>query len=213
MGMCRLLKRQKDAIVSILMFLVGIIIVCVKVQFLWLTLLLFCGCCIILLNIQIRKKLDAQADFSYRGRPIRNVDYLIIGDLIRLDFLNSMDYRIVQILSPDRTLEGAFWVLKRTFSLVNEESGKVIIAIKKNNIEKKHVSIFEYPFLSNIHKNILGITNLERKRRYPLFYSPIISLKLIIGHCHTSYPYNCPSEEILTFCQERGLCLEFRMVE
>ena len=99
------------------------------------------------------------------------------------------------------------------FSILDEEHGKVVIAVKDKNINKRGVSLFEYSFLSPIYRNILNVHYLEKQRRHPFFFAPLKSISLVCGFRYKSVKSDCPDVRISDFCQERGISLEFRLIQ
>lgn len=159
-----------------------------------------------------KRILDEQTSYAYGKKQVRNVDYLIIGDMADIGDICEEGDKTVCIMSPNRSLECSFWVLKRMFSLLDEESGKAIITVKEKNIKKQGVTLFEYSFLSPIYKNILKVHYLEKRRKHPFFYSPIRSFGLVCGTKHKSVKTESLDNNIEEFCRMRGIDVEFRLI-
>lgn len=209
MGMFRFLKSHKQASLVVLLCLGAVILyifrvhICIPIIILLLALGLF-------IDERTKRILDEQTSYAYGKKQVRNIDYLIIGDMA--DIGDICCKKIACIMAPNRSLECSFWVLKRMFSLLNEKSGKVIITVKEGNIKKQGVTLFEYSFLSPVYRNILNVHFLEKQRKHPFFYSPIRSFLLVCGIKHKTVKTGCIDNSIEEFCRERGINVEFRLI-
>lgn len=214
MGMFRFLKLYKETFLVALLCIIAVILYMLGIQIIIPTIILLMALGF-LIDERARLMLDEQTSYVYGGKKVRNVDYLIIGDMVDLSDVYGKGKKVVSIMAPNRSLECSFWVLKRMFSLLDEKSGKVIIAVKENNIKKRGITLFEYSFLSPIYRNILEVHYLEKHRKYPFFYSPIKSFKMVcgIGVKRKSDKVDCLDNNIENFCLERGLNVEFRLIK
>lgn len=149
-----------------------------------------------------------KAPFQIYGN-IRNVDYLIIGDMIDATSIVPPDKRYVQIKAPGRSLNAAFEILKHTSSILDEEKGNVIIAVKKTKANRSF-SIFDVPFLYNLTIKKYRVEKLVRLSHFPFFTKPFSTIILLLN----SYTKNwnetrCLNNEITRFCYERNFRLKY----
>lgn len=207
--MCRILKSKLCIKTFLLLALIGLSV------FLFSQ---YAICLIIILPaIYIDKKtsyiLSEQTSYAYGKNMIRNVDLLVIGDMIDVSTLRSNESKIVSILTPNKSLGASFWILKRMFSIIDEDKGKIIIAIKKENSNRHDITLFDYSFISPIHRKMMKIESMEIKRKHPLFYSPINALRLFLNIKYKkSYITGCPMKEIEQFCETRNIKFEYREI-
>lgn len=169
---------------------------------------------VLYIDIHAKKTLDKQTSYVYGKNQVRNVDYLLIGDLFDETLICDKNSTIVSIQSYNRSLDGSFWILKRMFSLVDETRGKVIIVVKEKNVKSSDVTLFEYSFLSPVIRRLLNVFYLEKKRRHPFLYSPYKSFQLLYGkRSRNTYVASCPNSDIVAFCKERNLNFEYRIIK
>lgn len=176
----------------------------------WLSFIFLACAVIISINEKVKRILSLQTSYAYGINQVRNVKCLVIGDLCTIDDEDDCVY----IQTPGKSLWGSYWVLKRMFSIVDESRGKIIIVTRKKNVEKKELSLFEYHFLSNIYKEIYKDLGLEKRNNYPIIYSPVKAILLLLSlKSHNTVVEECPYAEIESFCKERGLNFEFRIIK
>lgn len=169
MGMPRFLRSYKEICLAVLLCIVAVILYMIGIQTV-IPIIMFLMAFGFFIDERARLMLDEQISYVYGTNQVRNVDYLIIGDMTDTSDVCGKGKKTVCLMAPNRTLEGSFWVLKRMFSLLDEKSGKVVIAVKEKNIKKQGVTLFEYSFLSPVYRNILKAYYLEKRRRHPFFF-------------------------------------------
>lgn len=154
-------------------------------------------------NVQLQK-----TPFQINGN-VRNVDYLIIGDMIDSNIVIPQGKCFVQIKAPNRSLYGAFEILKHTSSILDEDNGNVVIAIK-NAESKNQFSVFDIPFFYNLTIKKYGIEKYEKLSRIPLLVKPFSSLQLLLNICNVNWKEkSCPNADIVTFCDDRNIHLMY----
>ena len=210
--MSGLLKSHVEMLVAIFLF-VAAFALCVFGICYWLAVVIFLFVVALMVDNRAKKLLDEQTSYVYGKKQVRNADCLIIGDMVDCANICRADDVAVCIMSPGKSLEASFWILKRMFSILDEEHGKVVIAVKDKNINKRGVSLFEYSFLSPVYRNILNVHYLEKQRCHPFFFAPLKSTRLVCGFRHKSEKSDCLDARIADFCQERGIVVEFRLIQ
>ncbi len=162
-----------------------------------------------LLNLYVSKKIYYQAQpFSSRC-TVRNVQYLLIGDLCQPDNFIPTGSTYIQIAAPGRSLKACYEILRHTFSILDEGNAHVIFVIRKKYFSKKY-TLFDYPLflLSPISVKRLGLTKDIWKLNIPIFAAPIKSLEYLINlKGHYKYPLLSLPSEITAFCKERNISL------
>lgn len=144
----------------------------------------------------------------------RNFDVLVIGDMYDVKDLIPQNKTYLQFDAPDRTLFASFLILQGKFSWLNEGKGKCIIICKKSNEKKKNVSMFDIPFLHTIIINKYKLKKQQAELKYPLFSHPLQVCKFISGKkCDMSSVEDCPLPEIVEFCAQRDIELEYRVIK
>ena len=156
----------------------------------------------------IKKILLQKKPFEIGGN-IRNVDYLIIGDMIDPASVVPANKSFVQIKAPNRSLKASFEILKHTSSILDEDNGNVIIAVK--NVESENpFSVFDIPFFYYLTIKKFGIEKMLRFSRFPLLVKPFLTIELMFNICKKNWnEARCPDEKILLFCLERNINLKY----
>lgn len=156
----------------------------------------------------VRKLLRQKKPFEIGGK-IRNVDYLIIGDFIDPASVVPTDKTYVQIKAPNRSLTASFEILRHTSSILDEDHGNVIIAVKNIN-KKKPYSVFDIPFLYDLTMKKLGLGKMNQFANFPLLVNPLSTIKFILNYQIRNWKESsCPDKEIDLFCEERNINLKY----
>ena len=164
---------------------------------------------LLLLNRVTLRKLYLQKDPFKIGGKIRNVDYLVVGDMINPALIVPMNKTFVQIKSPNRSLFASFEILRHTSSILDEDNGHVIIAVKKNTANGS-LSVFDIPFLYNLSIKKMGLGKLNRISKFPIFAKPLSSIKLILNCYEKKWKESiCPNKNVIVFCKERNFNLKY----
>lgn len=207
------LKKKRQIVC--LFLIISIIIICSLTIILDSMVYILCYIvCIILAiivyqtNRKTRNILWKQSSYFMPNSDIRNVDYLVIGDMYRLP-KNLSELKTIQIAAPERGLESCFEILKHTHSIL-ADNGKIIIAVKKKNINKKGYTLFDTYFFHYTTIKLKKLEVLRRKSLMPFIFSPLKSLKLILKRYSNNY-YDCGilSKEMIEFCNRRGYLIRF----
>lgn len=163
-----------------------------------------------ILNRTVLKKLYWQKDPFKIGGKVRNVDYLIIGDMINPATIVPANKTFVQIKAPNRSLTASFEILKHTSSILDEDNGNVVIAVALKNKASSNYSVFDIPFLYNLTIKKLGLERLNKLARFPILINPLSSVKLILNFNQKKWKETaCPNKEISCFCAERNFNLSY----
>lgn len=162
------------------------------------------------LNRIVLRKLACQKDPFKIGGQVRNVDYLIIGDMITPETIIPADKKFVQIKAPDRNLLASFEILKHTSSILDEDNGNVVVAVASKNKTGDNYSVFDMPFLYNLTIKKLGLVRLNKLARFPALIKPLSSIKLAFNLDKKKWKETeCPNKDIVNFCTERGFNLRY----
>jgi hypothetical protein len=202
---------SKKRAVCLMLFLAAIaIFVFLFPKLMWLAIIvtLLSGV-IYFLNCYVVRKIQLQkAPFQING-SIRNVDYLLIGDMIDSEKVIPQGKSSVQIKAPNRSLFGAFEILKHTSSILDEDNGNVIIAVKNSEL-KNQFSVFDIPFLYNLTIKKYGIEKYTKLAKVPFLINPFLSIKLLLNICTKNWEEKeCPDADIISFCDERNIHLMY----
>lgn len=168
---------------------------------------------IFMLNRRIKSRLGKQvAPFSSRSM-IRNVDFLIIGDLCDPSIFLPKKSTYINIGRPNRGLIVSYQILRHTHSILNE-GGEVVFVIKSNYLKSEVFSVFDIPFLHYTTIKELGLRKIVRRNRWPLIFEPIISVKFTMNRSYRDIfkCIDCPDEEINVFCRDRNLTFRLMII-
>lgn len=186
--------------------IIGILKVFVKT---WLFLSALTVCCLFI-NCIARWQVIRQVRVFYPTSQIRNVDYLIIGDMYKPTDINLSGKKVVHIYAPRRTLIAAYEILRHTYSII-KENGTVVVALNRKNVGLNKYNIFDIPFFHPITIKKLGLLNLKKWSRLPILIAPMITFRMICG-CGKGYKTcECPNKEIVDFCLERSIDLVYKI--
>lgn len=165
-------------------------------------------CFICVLQILVIKKINSQSKPFSAFSNIRNVKYLILGDMYKPTEQRSF----VQIASPERTLESCYEILRHTHSILDEKNGTVVIAIKRENINKNKFSELDLSFFHTITLKRLGIKRTKNYLTRFILLHPIRTILFLLGRKKPNYTEeNIEENKIKSFCQERGYNLVYKI--
>ncbi len=168
----------------------------------------------LLINRIIRRKSRRQIIPFSANSMIRNIDYLIIGDMCNPSGFLPEGSNYIQLCRPNRGLVASYQILRHTHSILKEEGGVVVFVIKPNQLTGETYSIFDLPFF---HKTTIRELNLENKvhaTRWPLAFEPINSIKFLMNRMNdVKKDVSCTNEEIIAFCRDRGIELRLKVVD
>lgn len=149
------------------------------------------------------------APFDSRSR-IRNVDYLVIGDLCRIQEIAPEGMTYVKITSPGRSLTASYEILRHTFSILKEAGGTVAIIGKESTTG---YTVFDVPYFHQVTIERLELERLNKCRSLPILAAPIKSLGFLFGAGRSIRETVCLDENVSAFCREREIELKFYSVK
>lgn len=140
---------------------------------------------------------------------IRNVEYLIIGNIYDIRSIVPSNVKYSYILVPDCNERTAYELLRHTYSILKENYGTAVIVTKKNDTEDiNDYSVFAVPFFHQVSINRLNLQWIKSKSHFPFIFSPIKGLKFMIKKTDKKiYDTECKNEDINSFCKERNISL------
>ena len=201
-------KKRTGCVLIVFISMLGSYFFIPQLLLVIITAYLFCAI-LFWLNRKALKKIQDQKEPFKIGGKIRNVHYLIIGDMAEPSTMVPPNQSFVQIKAPNRSLKASFEILRHTSSILDEDKGNVIIAVKKRNIENTF-SVFDIPFLYNLSIKKLRVGNLSKMSKYPILKDPVSTVLLVINHCSKRWHLStCPNEDVVKFCVERNINLKY----
>lgn len=164
-----------------------------------------------LLNRSVIRKIELQRTAFQINGNIRNVDYLIIGDMINSCLVVPPGKSFVQINAPNRSLTAAFEILKHTSSILDEDCGNVVIAVAGKNVRTEKIfSVFDVPFLYNLTIQKYNLENIAKISRLTFLIKPLSSIKLLLNiNVKKWEEVKCSNNDIIRFCDERNIHLKY----
>ena len=162
-----------------------------------------------MLNRLALKNLNCQKDPFKIGGNVRNVDYLIIGDMINPATVVPANKTYVQIKAPSRSLLASFEILRHTSSILDEDNGNVVICTAKKNRGKGTYSIFDTPFFYYLTIKKKGLETLNKLARFPVLIKPFSTIQLVLDLNKKWKEAACPNNEIVVFCSKRNFNLSY----
>lgn len=195
--MSRILRNKKK-IIAILICGLLVILKCYVLALLF--------ALILLLNWKMRKILSKQSEPFSNSSKIRNVDYLIIGDLVNAKKYVPEGKSFVQISSYRKSFGACYEILRHTSSILNEESSNVLFFVEKKKLDSNEITLFDIPYFSNITVENLNLQKKRKQYNYPILFAPIKSLIQIIGvNKEGWYKTQEVTKEVIDFCEERNI--------
>lgn len=205
-----LLKRRKVVILCLLIFFFIIaLLIDIKSRSFLLSLIFFLLLLLYVLNLYVYREIQMPSRIFLPTSKIRNVDYLIIGDLCCVEKFLPENSSHIEITAPDRSLKSSFEILRHVFCILNEDNANVIITVKKKKMMDDY-SLFDYPIfnLSSTSMKRLGLIQKEKKLKFPILFEPLKVIKYLLNIKKSySYSLDCMPKEIIDFCNERNIRL------
>lgn len=160
------------------------------------------------LNRKAVISLQVQKEPFKNGGSVRNIKYLMIGDMIDPSSVVPPNCSYVQIKAPGRGKKASFEILKHTFSILDEDDGIVIITAKKNAVDS--FTVFDYPFFHELTFNRYHIECPHLFLRFPLLKYPLATIQLALNHYQNGWKETvCSDSELNKFCRQRNIKLRF----
>lgn len=146
---------------------------------------------------------------------IRNVDYLIIGDMCSIKDIVPSGATYFAICCPGRSMFASYEIMRHTFSIAKEE-GYVVIACRRDRIDSREITVFDMPYLNQLSIKRMNLAKLKKKEKLVLFLKPVQTIKLLLSCFHGQYryeknPFVLP--EIDEFCKIRNLKLDLVIID
>ncbi len=201
-GIIKKVKNHKKAAAAVLLIL---LIIAVLLFFRMFVLAAITIAAVIVNEFTVRK-MNKQKDPFWKYSKIRNVDFLVIGD-INPKAVQSLSEsgRTISIFLPGCTLAGAYEVLRHTFSILKESGGTAVLVVRKKNVERIGYSPFEISFFHPVTVNRLGLIQAKYALKLPILFAPIKSLLFLSGLKGVKNASEHCNKEISGFCAERGI--------
>ena len=146
----------------------------------------------------------------------RNYRCLIIGEVCDLSPLKFDLSECICFLSPARrSMLATKELIKRLYSLLDEDKGHLYIILRKESVSNTKISVFDIPYLHEITMNLLKIRYMKLISKFPLFMDPISCARYLLKlNCSSDLvEADCPSKEISDFCQERNIVIHFYYIK
>lgn len=162
------------------------------------------------LNEAAVRRIRAQLEpFGARSR-VRNVDYLLIGDMCRPEDIVPAGKSYVQIAAPGRSLAACYEILRHTHSILKEDGGCAVLAVQDKNSDKKSYSVFDVSFFHTVTVTKLCLERLSKWRSFPVLLAPWRTMRFLIGWKRDGWHRAaCPDRGIERFCVERNIELRY----
>lgn len=195
--MDRLKDKRVQAIIAVGIVLMASVIVIGNI---YLYILSALGVLFVLANLYAKKKICWNADHLFTTID-RNYDMLIIGENCNID---CSDKKVIRFCSPNRSMLASYELVRRLYSLVDEENGKIVICCREKLIESKKITALDVPYLHEMQLAKYGIGKVKIKKFFPLLFAPIDSILYLMGMKRkvTTMGYPIP-DYLLDFCQNR----------
>ena len=141
------------------------------------------------------------------NRQVERIDVLVIGDMISDSLLSkycSLEHAM-KVLMPGRSLATSATLLAHLSSVLSTNGTVVIV----DGGSSEDISVFDYPYLSQVTKLEMGVYDQPWKTTNPFRYIPEKSLKILFRtYCFTNFhEKRCPDDCITELCKRKGLKL------
>ena len=160
----------------------------------------------------------AYRKFSYNASHLfttigRNYEKLVIGD--DCDLSTVLDgKRSILFMSPQpRSMQAVEFLVKRLYSLLDEEKGELIIVMKRPD-KNKGINVFDIPYLHENTLNDCGLTKMRYLCRLPLLFSFLGTIKLFLGISKDKpIEIKLDNPELVMFCESRHIKFKFYIIK
>lgn len=169
-------------------------------------------CCLFvasLIDNKVSNIIKEQCKIFGASSKVRNVDCLIIGDMIDASSCVNKDETFIQISDANRGFLSDYEIIRHTHSILKDEGGIIYIPYKKKNINNDFI-FFDYPFFHTITLNKYDLKNKVKELKHPFFYHPVLSLKKLFGRKNKKGVFRIlVDKRIDEFCAERGYVVKY----
>lgn len=207
-GILKLLKSKRSFLFTIwlLLLLAGLLVAIKTGEYIF---VLIFGIITIIpavlyaLNKKVLHKMNLQYKDFFSPDGKRNIDCLVIGDCYDVSEYLPPNYEYIQIAAPKRGILSDYEILRHTHSIL-KENGTIYMPVQDKH-KDNGLTIFDFPIFHPITVKKYNIRNFTKKKQFPILYSPIGSLGLLLKN--TKKKARCVENmdtRIDKFCQERG---------
>lgn len=210
----RRLKKKRRPFIAVItvLFVVLVCFLGVFYKNLWLFVIaaLIIGALVIInLDRRVTSILNQQYRVFDMKSLTRNVDCLIIGDMIDPSFCIKKGESFVQIAAPKRGFLSDYELLRHTHSILKADGGRVCIVYRANCVDKG-LYLFDYPIFHITTINRYHLTNKIKSIKHPMFHHPICSIIMACDiRAKKGIVRSASNKEIVDFCYNRGYEIEF----
>ena len=195
--MNRLKDKRVQAIIAIGLMLIAAVIVIGNI---YLYIIYVLGVLFIMANLYAKKKICWNADHLFTTID-RNYDVLIIGENCNID---CTDKKVIRFCSPNRSMLASNELVRRLYSLVDEENGKIVICCREKLLESKKITALDVPYLHEMQLAKYDIGRARIKKFLPLLFAPIDTLLYLMGIKRKVTTIGHPIPDyLLRFCNDR----------
>lgn len=160
-----------------------------------------------LVNEAALRRISRQRELFIAGSRVRNVDYLLIGDMCRATDIVPAGKTYVQLAAPGRSLAASYEILRHTHSILKEDGGCVVLTPAGG---KSGYSVYDVPFFHTVTVSRLGLSTLRKMQRLPALFAPWRTARFLLGVAGRGWRESeCPKREITDFCAERSIVLKY----
>lgn len=162
-------------------------------------------------NKIVRKIIATSTSKLSSKRDVKKYSTIVIGDNCSKEIFLPLCDRSDNILvftCPKRSLFASYQILLHSFSVL-EEHGTCII-VGNGGCNHKELSLFDLPFLNFITIEELGLEKLKKQSRWPLFFSPVQSILVLLGIQYKNFHNEkdlTKIEDIKKFCSKKSINL------
>ena len=139
----------------------------------------------------------------------------MIGDSCDLEGVIPSEKSYISFLSPKtRSWFAIEELVKRLYSLLNEETG-ILLIVKKRREECKRLSVFDIPYMHEILLEKEGLSYMKYLSRFPILFSPISVFRLYFPQRRklVNIEEKCPDDVLAAFCHSRNIKLVYKTIE
>lgn len=197
-------KKKKIMVLGLIALFLFVCLIGI-VGIIWAVAIGIVGMLFLLLNLYAKNKIAWNADhlFSDIGR---NYDYLLIGEPWNCDELKG---KKICFFSPNRSMLSSHELGRRLFSLLEEETGTLVISCREGLLDTKKLSVLDIPYLHETQQHKYGITHGKLKTYLPFVFAPIESLRYFLSSKREKVAEVSLSEyaSLVDFCKVRNINL------
>ena len=202
--MSRFLKNRK---IWLLTSGIAVMVIFLMMRWWLFSAIVVIGVMLFLMVIWVDRETQMPMGDLLSNRKIRKIDTLIIGDWCSRRLLAQrfdLSCSLV-LLAPERSERASFLILEH---LASRLDGKNVCIIKPHR-DHDLIGVYDIPYLSQLTKMELGLTNTPHKRLSFLLENPFALFRFLYSPFVNLHEAQIQNEDLMKYCERKGYVLTY----